>query len=378
MGHLLDNVGAQVRVYSPTSPEPAFPPVGDLVSVPSVPIPTRPDYRIALGMPRSIRKDVCAFNPDIIHLSAPDMLGISAQKLARDLGIPTIASVHTHFDTYLDYYKMGWLTAAVRRRLNAFYSDCDFILAPTVAIADELRERAKPAQVGVWARGVDSKLFNPGRRSDAWRLRHGLDEVRPVVVFMGRIVMEKGLAIFADTIRHLEQAGTPVQVLVIGDGPARPWFEKRLPGAVFTGFLSGEALATALASGDVFLNPSCTETFGNVNLEAMASGLPMVCAEAPNTRALMSGGGAILCPPNDPASFSNAVRLLVRDPHLRTRMGRETLALSSAHRWSDVLDAVVTVYRDALGARPLSHGRNLTKQHVPLSEFSASADAEAA
>ncbi|HWU13595.1 MAG TPA: glycosyltransferase, partial [Caulobacter sp.] len=197
VGHLQDTLGATVRVYSPTSPKPAFAPVGDLVSVPSVKIPFRADYRVALGLPAAIRHDVEAFKPDLVHLSAPDPLGRAALKLGRRLKVPVVASLHTLFDTYLDYYGLGFLRPGARRQLWKFYGACDYVMAPTDAIADELRREARSTAVRTWARGVDPELFHPGRRDAAWRRRVGFDPDRPVIVFLGRLVLEKGLAAFA-------------------------------------------------------------------------------------------------------------------------------------------------------------------------------------
>jgi glycosyltransferase involved in cell wall biosynthesis len=349
VGHLQDTVGATVRVYSPTAPTPAFAAVGDLVSVPSVKIPFRADYRLALGLPAVIRRDVEAFKPDLIHLSAPDLLGGAALKLGRHLRVPVVASLHTLFDTYLDYYGLGFLRPVARRQLWRFYGACDYVMAPTDAIADELRTEARSTAVRVWARGVDPELFNPGRRDEAWRQHVGFDRDRPVIVYLGRIVMEKGLAAFADTVTRLEEAGHAPQVLVIGDGPARAWFEARLPRAVFAGFLTGEALAVALASGDIFLNPSTTETFGNVNLEAMACGLAMVCADAPNTRALLRHErNALLCAPEHPASYAEALSTLLVDDGARRRLADEALERSADFRWSEILEEVTDVYVEAL------------------------------
>ena len=351
VGHLLRTLGAEVRVYSPTAPQPAFAPEGDLVSVPSVKIPFRADYRLALGLPRAVRRDVEAFEPDLIHLSAPDFLGGAALRLGRTLKVPVVASLHTLFDSYLDYYGLGGLRPLVRRKRWKFYGACDYVMAPTAAIADELKAQHLPADVRIWARGVDPELFNPGRRDEAWRLSQGFDPHRPVIVFLGRLVMEKGLAAFAETIQRLEAAQHAPQVLVIGDGPARQWFEERLPSAVFAGFLSGETLATALASGDIFLNPSTTETFGNVNLEAMASGLAMVCADAPNTRALLRHGrNALLCA-DQPAAYAEALSQLILDGEERRRLAQEALERSAAYRWTEILDEVVEVYAEALGRR---------------------------
>ena len=352
VGHLQDTLGAKVRIYSPTAPQPAFAPVGDLVSVPSVKVPLRGEYRLALGLPASVRRDVEAFKPDLVHLSAPDLLGAAALKLGRKLKVPVVASLHTQFESYLDYYGLGGLKPMLRRRLWAFYGACDYVMTPTTAIGDELRAQNLPTHIRTWARGVDPELFNPERRSEAWRLELGFDPDRPVILFLGRIVMEKGLGAFAETIQQLEADGHDPQVLVIGDGPARQWFQDRLPHAVFTGFLSGPALATAVASADVFLNPSTTETFGNVNLEAMASGLAMVCADAPNTRALLRDGrNALLCP-DQPEAYAEALSELIVDGELRRRMGAAALDRSAAFRWSEILDEVVEVYAEALGPRP--------------------------
>lgn len=352
VGHLQTTLGAHVRVYSPTSPTPAFAPVGDLVSVPSVRIPFRRDYRLALGLSAAIRRDVEAFAPDLVHLSAPDLLGSAALKLGRRLKVPVVASLHTLFDTYLDYYGLGFLRPLARRQLWKFYGACDYVMAPTEAIAEELRAETRSPRVRTWARGVDPELFHPGRRDETWRRSLGFDPDRPVIVFLGRIVMEKGLAAFADTITRLAEAGHAPQVLVIGDGPARAWFEARLPGAVFAGFLTGEDLARALASGDIFLNPSTTETFGNVNLEAMACGLVMVCADAPNTRALLRHGrNALLCAPERPTAYAEALDALLVDGDARRRLAAAAFERSAAYRWTEILDEVVEVYAEALGHR---------------------------
>lgn len=362
VGHLLESAGFNVRIYSPTSPTPAFPPVGDLVSVPSTPIPFRPDYRVAFGMGPRTRRDVEAFRPDVIHLSAPDPLGSAALRLARRMDVPVVASVHTHFGDYLDYYALDWLKPLVESRLAAFYAACDYVLAPTRAIADQLvaEGAASPHRARVWARGVDRGLFNPQRRSAAWRRRIGFDD-RPVIVFLGRLVMEKGLAVFAEAIERLQAARGPVNVLVIGDGPAAPWFKARLPGAVFTGFLSGEALATAVASGDLLFNPSVTETFGNVNLEAMACGLPAICADVPNSRTLVRDGetGA-LCSPHDPQAYAEAIAALIDHPLRRAWMSKEAARQAAAYSWTQILDEMVALYCEAVCS---PHGGKAQEPH---------------
>jgi glycosyltransferase involved in cell wall biosynthesis len=349
--HLEEVEGARVRVYSPTAPVPAFEPRGELVSAPSIQIPGRPDYRLAVGLSPAVRRDVEAFGPDIVHVSAPDLLGAGAVRLARKLGVPAVASLHTLFETYLDYYGLGWLRPAVEQHLHAFYASCDYVLAPTAAIAERLATEGLCARrVRVWARGVDRGLFDLARRDPAWRRAQGFAEDAPVLVAFGRLVMEKGLAVFAEAVDRIEaEGGRAPQVLVIGEGPARPWLAQRLPRAVFTGFLSGEALARAVASGDVLLNPSKTETFGNVTLEAMAAGLVPVCADAPNHRELLRGGVAgRLCPADDAGAYAQAVMALAADPAATLRMRRAAAEAAAAYDWKRVLSGVAGVYREAI------------------------------
>jgi phosphatidylinositol alpha 1,6-mannosyltransferase len=164
-------------------------------------------------------------------------------------------------------------------------------------------------------------------------------------------VMEKGLAVFVEAVRRAQLAAGAVSVLVIGDGPARSWFRAALPDAVFTGFLTGEALASAVAAGDIFLNPSATETFGNVNLEAMASGLALICADVPNSRALIRHGlNGLLCDPADAGAFGRALTVLIGDPAARVRLGHAARVESDRHRWPEVMASVARVYREALAA----------------------------
>lgn len=343
--------GAQVRVYSPTAPVAAFEPAGELVSIPSLPLPGRSDYRLALGMTPAARRDLIDFDPEVIHLSTPDPLGFQAQRLARLLGVPTVGSVHTRFETYLDYYGVGWLAPVVERTVRRFYLGCDRILAPTPALAREMSADAEPGAVRVWGRGVDRGLFNPGRRSAVWRRAHGFGEHDAVVLYLGRLVMEKGLAAFAGAVR-LAAAAAPVRVLVVGDGPARPWLEEQLPGAVFTGQLTGEALATAAASADLLFNPSATETFGNVTLEAMASGLPVVCADLPNSRCLVAPGvSGLLAPAGDIPAFAAALEALARSPGRRAALGAAGLQASAAFGWEACLDGVIAAYEELVDAR---------------------------
>jgi phosphatidylinositol alpha 1,6-mannosyltransferase len=341
--------GAIVRVYSPTTNSPAFEPKGTLVSVPSVPVPGRGEYRIALGMPKKIRADVIAFKPDIIHLSAPDWLGTSALKLSQKLGIPCVASVHTRFDTYFEYYGVGFIAPLTRKQMSRVYRQCAGVFAPCESMATALSNDGIVDGARIWSRGVDTDMYRPTRRSEAFRTAHGIERDETVILFVGRIVLEKGIDMFADTVNVLKARGLKLRVLVVGEGPARAHFETRLPDAVFVGFLTGEALAVAYASSDIFLNPSITEAFGNVTTEAMASGLAIVCAQATGSESLIRDGvSGRMIDHHSAERLADAVADLISDPEKRARFAAVALIEAQKRDWDSELEPMAGAYLEIL------------------------------
>ena len=351
VGFLLRQ-GARVRVYSPTTNTPAFEPTGDLVSVPSVPIPGRGEYQLAYRLSARVRRDLEAFAPNLVHVAAPDIVAHRAVTWARKRGIPVVSSVHTRFDTYLQYYGLQSLEPVVRAITRRYYRRCDAIVVPAESTAAILRAQRMNRDISIWARGIDRDQFNPQRRSLKFRHGHGIADDEMVVSFLGRLVLEKGLDVFSDAVEAARAKGVPLRVLVIGDGPARSYFEGRLPDAIFTGQLTGEDLATALASSDVFLNPSITETFGNVTLEAMACALPVVAAAASGARSLVQDGvTGRLSTPGDIEAFAAALVDYQRDPELRHRHGEAGLAFARTMDWDEINAAVMRVYERVIERR---------------------------
>lgn len=346
--HLLAR-GAAVRVYSPTIAAPAFAPAGELVSVPSVPIPGRSEFRIALGLPRTIRADIERFAPNIIHVSAPDFLGTGAQKQAARMGIPVVASLHTRFETYFDYYGLGALRSWGERRLQRFYQASDRVLAPNAACVESLVGMGvQEKDVAIWGRGVDPAAFSPALRDLGWRRALGYRDDEVVPLFFGRLVLEKGIDTFAETIRLLRERGHPLRPLIVGTGPAEARFRTLVPDAVFTGHLDGRALGTAVASADILINPSTTEAFGNVNLEAMASGLAIVSADVGSAQALITSGHSGVLVEPQPALLAEAVAELIDRPDLRYALAREAHRAAGTHRWPEILDRVLLSYAGLL------------------------------
>jgi phosphatidylinositol alpha 1,6-mannosyltransferase len=344
VGYLLRQ-GVQVRVYSPTTDTPAFEPTGDLVSIKSVPIPGREEYRLGLGLGAEVRRDLQAFAPNIVQISAPDIIGHRAVTWARRRKIPAVASVHTRFDTYLDYYRLRSLEPVARGIMRRIYQRCDAILVPAESTAAVLHAQRMSRDISIWGRGVDREQFNPRRRDREWRRSLGIADDEMVIAFLGRIVMEKGLDVFSDAIDALVDRKVPHHVLVIGEGPARGWFESRLPDAKFVGHQVGTDLARALASADVFFNPSITETFGNVTLEAMACELPVVAATATGATTLVRDGQTgLLVEPGDADSYADALETYARDPNLRKKHGAAGLAYAETQDWDSINSVVLRTY----------------------------------
>ena len=348
----FESQGCVVRVYSPTSATPAFPPAGTLVSVPSVSIPGRAEYRVARGLTEALKRDIRAFAPDIFHLSAPDLLGHSAKKLACAMGVPVVASFHTRFETYLEYYGMGWFRSAGEAVLKRFYAGLDEVFVTSEGFGEVLREQGMIEHAAVWSRGVDKLRFNPMKRSLPWRRGFGIADDDVVIGFVGRLVLEKGLDTVAAAVAELTARGVRHKLLVVGDGPARAHFEARVSGAIFTGFLDGDTLPRAYASADMLLNPSITETFGNINLEAMASGIPVVAAIATGSNCLIDDGqNGRLVPHDDIGAFADALSLYLTDPAARAAAGRQGLKRAATYDWDSINGAVLARYRDILASR---------------------------
>ena len=345
VGYLLAQ-GVEVQVFAPTADTPAFAHQGEIVPVPSLPLPARPEYRLALGLAGPVKRQLLDFAPDIIHIAVPDLLGRAALKLAQRHGIPAVATYHTRYETYLKHYWYlrgleGWL----KRYLRAFYGACREVYVPSEStraalLADGLRDNLKP-----WPRGIDTARFTPDKRSAAWRAQLGIGADEIVVLHVSRLVREKRLDTLTAALKQV-----PHRIVIVGDGPDRAFAEQELPKAIFLGFQGGDDLAIAYASSDIFIFPSDSESFGNVTLEAMASGLPCVCADATGSRSLvLDGESGFLLAADDAAGFAGAVNRLAGDETLRKRMGEAGRARALTFSWEETLGRMLGYYRAVLG-----------------------------
>lgn len=344
VGYLLRQ-GADVRVYAPKVEDPAFPATGTLVGIPSFAIPGRAEYRFPLSLSPRVRRDLAAFDPHVVHVSSPDVVAHRAVSWARHRNLPILASVHTRFETYFRYYNMAWMEPVVEALMRRFYRRCDALVAPSESMAQVLRDQRMNYDIDIWSRGVDRAVFNPAARSLDWRREQGIADDDVTIGFLGRLVMEKGLDVFSDSIDQLARKGVKHRVVVVGEGPAREWFMARLPQAVFVGFQGGADLGRAVASMDVLFNPSITETFGNVTLEAMACGVPVVAAAATGSQSLVDDyvSGRLIAP-GAVRQFAEALRCYIEDADMRARHGAAGEERSLEFSWDRINQAVADTY----------------------------------
>jgi|HubBroStandDraft_4_1064222.scaffolds.fasta_scaffold00978_10 phosphatidylinositol alpha 1,6-mannosyltransferase len=351
----LERQGVEVLVFAPVGKVPAFIHHGTVVPVPSVRLPGRPEYRLAFGLPRSTVQRLRAFQPDIIHIAlAPDLLGYTAWRVAQSLKIPVVASYHTRYETYLKHYwYVAGLSGLLRYYLRRFYGACREVYVPTQSMVDALLADGLRNNFRLWPRGVDPSHFNPGKRSRLWRAKYGIGESELVVTHVARLVREKQLDTLVATLRLVEAQGIAHRSVIVGDGPERAVLERQLPHAVFTGFLEGEELTEAYASSDIFLFPSDTESFGNVTLEAMASGLPCVCADATGSRSLVAHGRTgYRAKPGCAQGFAYHIATLAHDPRLRRQMGAAARERSLEFPWDGTMARIHGYYKSLLTDTP--------------------------
>lgn len=340
-----------VMVVASRVKKPAFEHEGWLETVPSLPVPFRGEYRVGLPIGRDLEARIRDFDPHLFHITAPDITGHSALRLARSLGKPVVASYHTRFDSYLDYYHLGFLRPLMNRAERSFYDQCVHLYVPSDSMVEELKKAGVAGEnMRLWGRGVDHERFTPAKRSLEWRRAQGVGDDEVLVAYAGRLVAEKNMALLARVFKALSELALPHRTILLGDGPEADRMREALPNTIFAGFLHGDALATAYASSDLFFTPSTTETFGNVTLEAMASGLPVVAADATGSRSLVRDGETgFLVDVGEEELMLARLTQLADDPHLRTRFGERAREIALAdHDWDSVFSRLLADYRDAV------------------------------
>jgi phosphatidylinositol alpha 1,6-mannosyltransferase len=343
--HIADRLlqtGHEVLVIAP-GPGPEHHDRARVVRVRSLPLP---GYRsFSLGLPDAVvEQAITEFAPDVVHLASPIMLGAVGLRAARRLGIPTVAVYQTDVGAFARHYGIRALPV-IEKWVSRIHRRSSRTLVPSTSSRDQLAALGVP-NLHLWRRGVSLDLFGPSHHSFGVHHRYSGGSDQVVVGYVGRLAAEKQVR------RLVELADVPgTRLVVVGDGPLRPWLEQHLPRATFTGMLGGAELATAFASLDVFVHPGEAETFCQTVQEAQASGVPVVAAAAGGPLDLVQHGRTgLLYDPADRSSMRVAVQTLVDDPYLR-----RSLAVRARHQvldrtWATVVDELVAVHYAAVAA----------------------------
>lgn len=349
----LEDQGIPVLVFGPSIENPPVDHAGELVVTPSIPmmIGGRVEYRYATSFPDWAQKRLEDFKPSIIHIATPDGLGKSALKYAKEHNLPVVSSYHTHFLSYVNYYIwFSWILEAwVKWQMRKFYGAVDHTYVPSESMIEVIKSVGVQGDLRLWARGIDLELFNPEKRNLEWRRSLDFEDDDIVITFVSRLVWEKELRTYIESVKNLQKKYPKVKALIVGDGPAKEEAERLLPDGRFIGFAKGEELARAYASSDVFLFPSHTETFGNVTLEAMASGLPCVVADAIGSKSLVNDGeNGFWANQSDVPDFTQKLERIVSDDNLREKMGKKSRELALNYRWEDINAGLVENYKELI------------------------------
>lgn len=340
--------GVELLFVTAVTPDRALPWRNRVRAIANMPFPLYRSYRMALPIARSLDPVLDRFAPDVVHVVTPSFLGLYGVRYGRRRGVPVVASFHTDFVSLFRYYGLRWLEGLGRRLMRRFYNRCALTLAPSRATAAML-ERHGIENVALWRRGVSQERFAPSFRSDT--LRAQLDGGAPILLYVGRLAKEKRLDYLVAAVRSLERWGLSFKLVLVGEGPMRAQLARDLPRAHFAGYVPPDQLGPWYASADLFVFPSTNETFGNVVLEAFASGLPVVAVNGGGVCELVTAGrDGVLAPPEDPVAFAREIRALLAQPERRSRMGEQARATALTYRWPEVNERLLDCYAQVIAA----------------------------
>jgi len=323
-------------------------------SVPSLSFPFYPEARMGFAT-LSLYRDLAAFNPDVAHLFHPMMTGIPTMGMLKWMEVPTVTSFHLDYARMANQFKVGLIDLGFTRPLleeltKNVFNWADYSLAPSKLIQSQMQDLGID-KVGLWRRGVDANTFNPKFYSDA--MRNEITEGNPddhVLIYVGRLSDEKQI----DHIRPALEAVPNTRLVVVGDGPARPYLEEHFAGlpVKFMGYMRGERLSQAYASADVFVFPSRLETFGLVVVEAMAAGLPVVASRVGGvTDVVQEGKNGYTFESGDVETLVEGVRKIAVSRDNIERMGRYARQYAETQSWESMMDEVIEIYADLIAEK---------------------------
>ncbi|WAC74873.1 glycosyltransferase family 1 protein [Roseateles sp. SL47] len=324
-------------------------PRSDEVLMRGLPVPRYPHLRMGVVSKRTLVQLWANRRPDVVHIATEGPMGWSALQAARQLKLPVVSEFRTNFHAYAQHYGIGWLRRPLLAYLRKFHNRCHSTMVPNATLAGELMAQGF-RHVSVIARGVDTQLFDPARRSEALREQWGVAPQDPVLLHVGRLAAEKNLQLLVDLWPTVRRHHPRARLVLVGDGPARAELQQQLPEAIFAGMRHGEDLAAHYASGDVFVFPSVTETYGNVTPEALASGLPVLAYHYAAAALLVRHGvnGATVPLGSGADMFSERLLGLLEDRQRLTAMRAAAREGAESMGWDGIVQGIEQVYAAAI------------------------------
>jgi glycosyltransferase involved in cell wall biosynthesis len=309
-------------------------------------IPQYPQLKLGFPAKNKLLSLWKRHRPDIVHIATEGPLGWSALQAAKRLNIPTISSFHTNFHQYSTLYGLGMLTPIIQNYLRYFHNKTLTTLAPTEKLCVELAAQGY-ANLSIMARGIDTELFHPNKRCLELRARWGVNQKELVVLYVGRLAKEKNITLVIQAFQKMKSDIPSAKLVFVGEGPLEKELKLACPEAIFTGNQHGESLAKHYASGDLFLFPSITETYGNVVPEALASGLAVVAFDAAAAAQLITHGtNGTLITLKDEAAFIDGAQRLAKDKSLMSKYRKSAHEHIQQRSWPSVGRALEqTLYR---------------------------------
>ncbi|NMD69068.1 glycosyltransferase family 1 protein [Bacillus sp. DNRA2] len=312
-----------------------------------------PECRVAFPNMFQLKAELESFAPDLIHIATPFNIGLCGVYFAKKLNIPLVGSYHTDFDYYLQFYDLQFLSKYLWKYMHWFHRPFRKVFVPSNVTYNQLNRHGF-TNLEKWPHGVDCQLFHPSYDRKLVRSRLGIEK-KYLLTYVGRLAPEKDLKTLMAVAKALPyDLNQHLQWLIIGDGPLRKDLEmEAASNMTFTGYLNGEALAEAYCASDLFVFPSPTETFGNVALEALASGTPVIGANAGGVKNIVKAGmTGILCEPGNVEDFTRGIVQLLTNKGLRTQMGHEARNYALTQKWDEIFDEMLDHYSAILKARP--------------------------
>jgi glycosyltransferase involved in cell wall biosynthesis len=316
-----------------------------------MPIPRYPELKLGLPSKKTLVKTWTLRRPDVVHIATEGPLGWSALQAAKVLKLPVTSDFRTNFQSYSKHYGVGWLRKPIVAYLRKFHNATACTMVPTRELMRTLSQNGF-ANLKVVSRGVDTKLFNISKRDTSLRSSWGATDDTKVLISVGRMAPEKNLDQVLKTYEALKVKGLAFKLVMVGDGPLKEQFQKRYPEIIFPGMLSQSNLAAYYASSDLFIFPSQTETFGNVTLEALASGIPVLAFDCAAARDwVQTGVNGWLVAENNPEGFAAQAVTIFNSKDLLDQITQSTRQQVVHLDWDQIAEQVESVFWDAIRIR---------------------------